>query len=110
MSESLFRSPCPAATCNDETVYTWYHASCSSSSDEYLNSDAQIRCTECGKKWDFFNSKFECEKKNNEMNKSSLKRAIACFTALMMSNNLSTDSHFKICNSLKSQASKYNLS
>jgi DNA-directed RNA polymerase subunit RPC12/RpoP len=110
MSEILFKSPCPAASCNDTTVYTWYHSKCSSSSDEYLNSDAQIRCTECGKKWDFFNTKFECATSNNEMKKSSLKRAINCFTALMMSNSLSEDFHFKICKSLKEQAAIYGLS
>ena len=109
MSEILFKSPCPAASCNDDTVYKWYHAKCSSSSDEYLNSDAEIRCTECGKKWDVFYTRFECSYSNNEMKKSSLKRAINCFTALMMSNNLAADFHFKICNSLKAQAEKYGL-
>ena len=109
MSEILFKSPCPAASCKDSTVYTWYHSKCSSSSDEYLNSDAQIRCTECGKKWDFFFSFFECSNSKNEMKKSSLKRAINCFTALMMSNSLSEEFHYKICNSLKTQAKIYGL-
>ena len=40
------------------------------------------------------------------MLKSSLKRAINCFTALMMSNDLDEDFHFKICKSLKQQAKK----
>ena len=107
MSEIIFRSPCPAAECNDATVYRWYHSTCSSSSDEYLNYDAQIRCSQCGKQWDFFNTKFECSSSNNRMLKSSLKRAINCFTALMMSNDLDEDFHYKICKSLKQQAKKY---
>lgn len=110
MSEILFKSPCPAASCNDDTVYKWYHSKCSSSSDEYLNSDAQIRCTECGKKWDFFNTRFECSNSNNEMRKSSLKTAIKCFNGLMMSNSVTPDFHFKIFNSLTKQAKIYGLS
>jgi hypothetical protein len=109
MSEIIFRSPCPAAECNGDTPYKWYHSTCSPSSDEYLNDEAKIRCSQCGNKWDFFNTRFECTKNNNEKKESSLKRAIYCFTALMMTNNLSVDFHKKICDSLKKQAKEYGV-
>ena len=54
MTEIIFKSACPAEGCTDDETYYWYHASCPSWSDEYLSDQAKIRCTYCGKKWEFF--------------------------------------------------------
>jgi hypothetical protein len=107
MSEIIFRSPCPSVTCEDKTIYRWYHHGCPSSSKEYLSWNAEIRCDYCGKKWDFFNSLFYCENSNNKWEKSNLKKAINCFTALFMANELSADFLIKIKNSLTEQEKKY---
>ena len=48
MTEILFKSACPAEGCDDDKTYYWYHASCPSSSDEYLSDQAKIRCSYCG--------------------------------------------------------------
>ena len=108
MSEILFRSSCPSITCGDNTIYRWYHNGCPSSSKEYLSWDAEIRCEYCGKKWDFFNSLFYCENSNNKWEKSNLKKAINCFTALFLANELSADFLNKIKTSLIEQEKKYN--
>ena len=102
--EIVFRSACPGAKCDDTNVYRWYHSSCSSSSYEYLNYNAKIRCGECGETWDFFDTTFICDDQNNKKHKSDLKRAIYCFSSLMMANKLSPDFLNKICESLKTQA------
>lgn len=73
MTEIIFKSACPAAGCDDENTYYWYHADCPSWSDEYLSDQAMIRCNYCGKKWEFFNSKFQCSSRNNEYKRSNLK-------------------------------------
>ena len=61
MSEILFKSACPAIGCPDQKTYTWYHNGCPSWSDEYLSDQAMIRCTYCGKKWEFFSSRLIIE-------------------------------------------------
>ena len=107
MSEILFKSLCPSIYCDDETVYKWYHDGCPSSSNEYLTSEAEIRCDYCGKRWDFFNSLFQCEKSNNQWKKAELKRAMNCFTALFMAGDMTSDFLIKIKDSLIKQEKKY---
>ena len=70
--EIVFRSACPGANCNDYNVYRWYHSSCGSSSYEYLNTDAKIRCDKCGDKWDFFDTTFICDESNNIKHKAEM--------------------------------------
>ena len=107
MTEILFRSACPAEGCSDDNTYYWYHASCPSSSDEYLSDEAKIRCTYCGKVWDFFASRFECSQSNNQMKKAFLRRVISCLAALEDKNDISPEFYQKIKNSMKEQYKKY---
>ena len=107
MSEILFKSPCPAAGCDDDKIYYWYHNECPSWSDEYLTDEAEIRCTYCGRRWEFFNSTFQCSQRNNKYGRSNLKRMLYCIAALLMANNFSPDFNFKIQKSLKNQWDRY---
>ena len=107
MSEIIFKSACPAVGCPDETTYKWYHSGCPSDSDEYLSDQAKIRCSYCGKKWDFFNSLFECEYRNNRMEKAGLKKVLFCLAALEDAQALSSDFYQKIKRAMKSQALIY---
>ena len=107
MTEILFRSACPAEGCSDDNTYSWYHASCPSSSDEYLSDEAKIRCTYCGKVWDFFASRFECSQSNKKKKKAFLRRVISCLAALEDKNDISPEFYQKIKNSMKEQYKKY---
>ena len=60
MSEILFKSICFAENCNNKTVINWHHETCSSSSNEYLNENGYIRCSECGSIWPLLRTKFNC--------------------------------------------------
>ena len=108
MSEILFKSSCPASGCEDEKTYYWYHASCPSWTEEYITDEAMIRCNYCGKKWEFFNSTFECTASNNEYKKSNLKRIYAVLGALEDKNDISEDFYFKIKKALKAQWNRLN--
>ena len=107
MSEIIFKSACPAAGCKDETTYRWYHSGCPSYSDEYLSDQAIIRCTYCGKAWDFFSSKFECSERNNRMERAGLKKVLFCLAALEDAQLLSSEFYQKIKRAMKEQAARY---
>ena len=112
MSEILFRSSCPSITCEDNTIYRWYHDGCPSSSKEYLSWDAEIRCEYCGKKWDFFNSIFNCNRSSNsyQFGTHSLKTAlnIATNMYMMKTNDMTADFLLKLKYSLIEQEKRYN--
>ena len=40
----IFRSACPKLfySCNNKTIKYWYHASCPSTSDEYIDINTEI--------------------------------------------------------------------
>ena len=107
MSEIIFKSACPAAGCPDEKTYRWYHMGCPSYTDEYLSDQAIIRCTHCGNSWDFFSSRFECDYRNNKMEKAGLKKVLFCLAALEDAQLLSNDFYQKIKRSMKEQAQRY---
>ena len=107
MSEILFKSPCPSAYCDDDKIYYWHHIGCPSWSDEYLSDEAKIRCAYCGKRWEFFNSTFQCSTRNNQSGRSSLKRVFYCIAALQMTNELTPDFNYKLLQSLKAQSARY---
>ena len=109
MSEILLKCPCPARSCNDDKRYGWYHNECPSNSNYYISDEGILRCDNCGKKFDFLSRRWKSNSCSHDYEKSNLKRAIYIFTALLMSNDISTDFHCKICNSLKQQAAKYNV-
>lgn len=108
MTEILFKSACPAAGCDDEDTYYWYHADCPSWSDEYLSDQAIIRCSYCGKKWEFFNSKFQCSRSNNKYKRSNLKRILFALACLEDKNDISEDFYHKIKKAMKQQWEIYN--
>ena len=108
MSEILLKCPCPARSCSDDKVSGQHHCECPNS-NYYISDEGILRCDNCGKKFDFLNRSWKSSSCSHDYENSNLKRAINIFTALMMSNNISPDFHFKICNSLKQQASKYDV-
>ena len=65
MSEILFKSICYGENCNNQTIINWHHETCSSSSNEYLNDNGYIRCSECGSIWPLFKTKFNCSTHSN---------------------------------------------
>lgn len=107
MSEIIFKSACPAAGCTDEKTYYWYHADCPSWSDEYLSDQAMIRCSYCGKIWEFFNSTFQCSSRNNEYKRSQLRRILYALASLEDKNDISEDFYHKIKRAMKEQWQKY---
>ena len=53
-----FQSKCPVEGCSNPKDINWRHRGCSKI--EYLNSKAEIICTDCGHKNGFFCWKFNC--------------------------------------------------
>ena len=49
----IFRSACPKLfySCNNKTIKYWYHASCLSTSDEYLDINTEITHGWWKKRW-----------------------------------------------------------
>ena len=107
MSEIIFKSACPVSCCDDDKIQTWHHDGCPSNSHEYISDQAIVRCDYCGKKWDFFDSKFNCNHGGDKSGKPSLKKAIYVFTCLFMANEISADFFTRMKESLKNQARKY---
>lgn len=107
MSEIIFKSVCPVSCCNDDEIQTWHHTGCPSDSHEYISDQAIVRCDYCGKKWDFFDTKFNCNHGGNGSGKPSLKKAMNVFTCLFMANDISADFFERLTESLKNQARKY---
>ena len=68
MSEILFKSICfdrDCQHCDNKTDIKWHHETCSSSSNEYLNDNGYIRCSECGSIWPLLRTKFNCSMHSN---------------------------------------------
>ena len=107
MSEIIFKSACPVIGCDNDEIQTWHHTSCPSGSHEYISDQAIIRCDYCGKKWDFFDMKVNCNHGGDESEKPSLKKAIFVFTCLFMANDISAEFFNRVKESLKNQARKY---
>lgn len=58
-----FISKCPVDGCNNQEDINWVHKGCSYK--EYINSLGQITCTQCGSKFGFYESTFDCGKHQN---------------------------------------------
>ena len=104
MSEIIFKSICPVRGCNDDEIQTWHHTGCPSDSHEYISDQAIVRCDYCGKKWDFFDTKFNCNHGGNGSGKPCLRKAIQAFNLLLISNEIPPDFFFRLVKSLKNQA------
>ncbi len=107
MSEIIFKSICPVSGCHDDEIQTWHHTGCPSDSHEYISDQAIVRCDYCGKKWDFFDTKFNCNHGGNGSGKPCLEKAIKAFNCLLMENEISRDFFFRLVKSLENQAEKY---
>ena len=107
MSEIIFKSACPVIGCNNNEIQTWHHTGCPSDSHEYISDQAIVRCDYCGKKWDFFDTKFNCNHGGNGSGKTCLRKAIQAFNLLLISNEIPPDFFFRLVKSLKNQARKY---
>ena len=107
MSEIIFKSICPVSGCDNNEIQTWHHTSCPSDSHEYISDQAIIRCDYCGKKWDFFDMKFNCNHGGNGSGKPCLTKAIYVFTCLYIENEISEDFLRRVKESLKNQDKKY---
>jgi hypothetical protein len=107
----IFRSACPELfyNCNNKTIKYWYHASCPSTSEEYIDINVEITCGYCKNRCTFFNTRFDCQKKciRETFGTVQSKRAINCFTFLQMENIIDHVFHYKICQSLKRQGNEY---
>lgn len=66
-----------------------------------------IRCSYCGKNWEFFNSTFQCSSRNNEYKRSNLKRILYALACLEDKNDISEDFYHKIKSAMKLQREKY---
>ena len=104
MSEIVFKSACPIMGCINNEIQTWHHTGCPSDSHEYISDQAIVRCDYCGKKWDFFDTKFNCNHGGNGSGKPCLRKAIQAFNLLLISNEIPPDFFFRLVKSLKNQA------
>ena len=113
MSEILFKTICFEENCNNQTVYKWHHWTCSTSSDEYLNDNGYIICSECGMRSPFFKSRFTCgcsfDDNRRNIGYRRFKKVINFFNGMMMNNEINQDFHYKLLQSLKEQAKKFGL-
>ena len=107
MSEIIFKSACPVIGCNDDKIQTWHHTSCPSDSHEYISDQAIVRCDYCGKKWDFFATKFNCNHGGNGSGKPCLEKAIEIFTSLATVEEISEDFLRRLTTSLINQYKEY---
>lgn len=53
-----FKSKCPVDGCTNQNNINWRHVGCYLK--EYINSNGEIICTDCGMKNGFFNWSFNC--------------------------------------------------
>ncbi len=109
----IFRSACPELfySCNNKTIKYLYHASCPSTSDEYIDNNTEITRGWWKKKMAYFKTWFDCEKKCNRETFGTMqpKKAISSFTFLLMKNIIDPDFHYKIYQSLKRQGNEYGI-
>ena len=107
MSEIIFKSACPVIGCDNNEIHTWHHTGCPSDSHEYISDQAIVRCDYCGKKWDFFATKFNCNHGGDKSGKPSLKKAIYAISCMCNANEISEDFLDRVVESLRNQARKY---
>ena len=105
MSEILFKSKCFVENCKNETIIYWHHANCSPSSDEYLNDNGYIRCSECGMRWPLLKTKFNCSTHSNynAISNTSLRKALNVVSSMMMCNETIPGFFWKLSENLKEQ-------
>ena len=108
MSEILFKSICFDESCNNQTVINWHHETCSSSSNEYLNDNGYIRCSECGSIWPLFKTKFNCSTHSNinAISNTSFHKAVGVISYIAREE---ANQHFfaKLMSSLSEQMQKF---
>ena len=109
MSEILFKSYCPEPLCNDKTIIRWYHATCSPYSKEFINDNGEIKCEECGAKWNFFMTRFSCESHSNNFGHPGPKRALYCFNEMFKANEISDGFYRNIIKNIERQAEQYGV-
>ena len=107
MSEIIFKSICPVSGCDNNEIHTWHHTGCPSDSQEYISDQAIVRCDYCGKKWDFFDSKFNCNHGGDKSGKPCLRKALQAFNCLRETNEISEVFLRTVKESLYIQARKY---
>lgn len=76
-----FISKCPVEGCNNEKDINWVHAGCNLK--EYINSEGDIICTDCEKKFGFYEAAFNCGSHENYKPASkNAQRLIAAFAIM----------------------------
>ena len=111
MSELLFKSICFDEYCNNQTEINWHHETCSSSSNEYLNDNGYIRCSECGRIWPLLKTKFNCSTHSNinAISNTSLTNALYVISSMLYLGQINENFLWKLSESLQEQNKKFGL-
>ena len=109
MSELLFKSICFDEYCNNQTDINWHHETCSSSSNEYLNDNGYIRCSECGSIWPLLMTKFNCNTHSNinAISETDYYEVISCVASFDWMKGMNARFRRNLLESLKNQAKKF---
>ena len=65
---------CPAIGCGDNKIAYWKHASCGGSSRLNINQKAMLKCSDCGKQYSVFDSRWACQLHEGDYKKGDLFR------------------------------------
>ena len=111
MSEILFKSICFEEKCYNKTVINWHHDNCSSSSNEYLNDNGYIRCSDCGNIWPLLKTKFNCSTQSNinAISNTSLTKALYVISSMLFLRQINENFLWKLSASLQEQNKKLGL-
>ena len=91
-----FVSKCPVDGCKNTEDIHWRHSGCSLK--EYINSEGFIICTQCKKKYGFYEAKFNCGV--HESYKPPQKNPQRLFAAFAMLGRLQNIGGKKFCKKL----------
>ena len=99
-----FESKCPVEGCTNQNICHWRHRGCNKK--EYINTNAEIICTDCGHKNGFYNWKFNCgDHQNYKPPINDPQRLIGAFSVIgKLKNAVGKAFLKKLLNSLIDQA------
>ena len=86
MSEVIFRCPCPASGCNDNTLRYWYHSDCPSSSQYYLSENGFLRCDNCNQTFPLLSHRWKSNSCSHDYRRTDTQRILYCISIMVDSN------------------------